>query len=124
MLELLHYLQSNSPRTNLPSLLLATLAILPRPALDVEEPLPEDVGNVVEEEIPGVAEVNSNELEDEVDNKVTTVTIPVVDEVVHEVEGNLAGKIMTSHKETVMLLLTLSLTGRCWRRLISTVWLS
>lgn len=124
MLELPHYSQFNSLRMNLPSLLLATLVILLRPALDVEEPSLEDADSVVEEEMPGAAEANSNELEDVVDNKVTAATIPVVEEVVRAVGESSAGKIMTSHKETAMHLSTLSQTGKCWRRLILTVWLS
>jgi hypothetical protein len=88
------------------------------------EPLRGDGVNVVGEQIPEADGDNSRELEDEVVNKVTT-TIMIGEAVVARVvEGDLAGRIMTSHNETVMRLSTSSLTGRCWRRLISTVWLS
>ncbi len=87
-------------------------------------PSPEDGGNVVDEQIPEAAEDNSRELEDEVASKATTTIMIEGDEAVRVVDGDLAGRITTSRNETAMRLLTSSLTGRCWRRLISTVWLS
>jgi len=111
-------------KMNLLSLLSAILAIQQKHDLAGVEPLRGDGVNVVGEQIPEADGDNSRELEDEVVNKVTT-TIMIGEAVVARVvEGDLAGRIMTSHNETVMRLSTSSLTGRCWRRLISTVWLS
>ena len=89
-----------------------------------EEPSPEDGVNVVDERIPEAAEDNSRESEDEVANKATTTIMIGGDEAARVVDGDLAGRITTSRNETAMRLLTSSLTGRCWRRLILTVWLS
>jgi len=87
--------------------------------------LQEDGVNVAGEQIPEVVGDNFRELEDEVANKGVTTTITTGEAVaVHVVGGDLAGRIMTSRNETAMLLSTSSLTGRCWRRLISTAWLS
>jgi hypothetical protein len=89
-----------------------------------EEPSLEGGVSVADEQIPEVAEDNSRELEDEVASKATTTIMIEEDEAVRVVDGDLAGRIMTSRNETAMRLLTSSLTGRCWRRLISIVWLS
>lgn len=88
-----------------------------------EEPSPEDGVNV-DERIPEAAEDNSRESEDEVASKATTTIMIGGDEAARAVDGDLAGRITTSRNETVMRLLTSSLTGRCWRKLILTVWLS
>jgi hypothetical protein len=106
------------------SLLSAILAIRQRHDLAGVEPSPEGVVNAVAGEIPEVDEDNFKELEDEVANKVTTTIMIGEDEVVRVVEGDLAGRITTSRNEIEMRLLTSNLTGRCWRRLISIVWLS
>jgi hypothetical protein len=111
-------------KMNLLSLLSAILAIQQRHDLAEVEPLREDGVNVVGEQIPEADGDNSRELEDEVVNKVTTIIMIGEAVVARVVEGDLAGRIMTSHNETVMRLSTSSLTGRCWRRLISTVWLN
>ena len=111
-------------KMNPPFPLSATRAIPPRHDSAGEEPLPEDEANVVDEQIPGAAEDSSRELEDEVASKVTTTRMIAEDEEARVVDGDLAGRITTSRNETAMRLLTSSLTGRCWRRLILTVWLS
>ena len=61
---------------------------------------------------------------DEEASKVTTTMISEEAAEVRVVDGDLAGRITTSHSATAMRLLTSSLTGRCWRRLTSTAWLS
>jgi hypothetical protein len=80
--------------------------------------------NGEDEEIPEVAEDNSRESVDVVANKATTTITTVEGVVALGVVEDLAGRITTSHSETVMHLSTLNLTGRCWRRLTSTAWLS
>ncbi len=104
--------------------LLAIPATRRRPDLDGGELSQEGGVNVVDAAIPEADEDSSKESEDEVANKATTTTIneEVVEVLV--VDGDLAGRTMTSHSATVMHLLILSLTGRCWRRLTSTAWLS
>jgi len=99
-------------KTNPLSRLSAILATLPRLVLDVVEPSPEDVVNVVAEVIQEVAEDNSKGLVDEVDSKVM-VTIAVVAEEVHEAAEDLDGKTTISHKEIVMPLSISSPTGKC-----------
>jgi hypothetical protein len=111
-------------KMNLLSLLSAILVIRRRRGLVVVEPLLEGGVNVVDGRIPEAGEDNSRELEDEVANKVTTTIMTGEGEVVLVVGGDLAGKITTSPNEIAMRLLTSSRTGRCWRRLISIVWLS
>ena len=73
--------------------------------------------------IRGAVGDNFKELEDEAVNSITTMMRGEA-VVVRVVGDDLAGRITTSRNETVMRLSTSSLTGRCWRRLISTVWLS
>jgi hypothetical protein len=102
----------------------AILAIQQRHDLAGAEPLLEDGVSVVGEQIPEADGDNSRELEDEVVNKVTTTITTGEAVAVRVVEGDLVGRITTSRNETVTRLSTSSLTGRCWRRLISTVWLS
>jgi hypothetical protein len=102
----------------------ATRAIPRRHDSAGEEPLREAGVNAVDEQIPEAAEDNSRELEDEVASRATTIIMIGEDEVVRGVDGDLAGRITTSPNETAMRLLTSSLTGRCWKRLISTAWLS
>lgn len=74
--------------------------------------------------IPEVDVDSFRELEDEEASKVTTTMISEEAAEVRVVDGDLAGRITTSHSATAMRLLTSSLTGRCWRRLTSTAWLS
>ena len=83
----------------------------------------EDGANVVDVPIRGVAGDNFKGLEDEVVNSITTM-MRVEAVVVRVVGDDLAGRITTSRSATVMLQSISSLIGRCWRRLISTVWLS
>ncbi len=109
---------------NLPSLWSATPATRRRRALDGAELSLEVGANEVGAETREADEVNSKESEDEVASKDTITTIAEEVVVVRGVEDDLAGKTMTSHNEIAMRLSTSSLTGRCWRRLISTVWRS
>lgn len=88
------------------------------------EPSLEDGANEADAQIPGADEGNSNELVDEAANKDITTTIIEEVVVVREAEDDLAGRITTSRNEIAMRLLTSSLTGKCWRRLISIVWRS
>lgn len=118
------YSQFNSPKTNPLSPLSAIPATRRRPDLDVVEPSQEDGVNVVGVAIPEADEDSSRELEDEVVNKATTTMINEEAVEVRAVDGDSAGRITTSHNATAMRLLTSSLTGRCWRRLISTALLS
>jgi hypothetical protein len=67
-------------------------------------------------------EANSSALEDEVVSKGTTTTMLVGVVVELEADEDSAGRITTSLNATAMHLSTSSLTGRCWRRSISTVW--
>jgi hypothetical protein len=106
------------------SLLSAILAIQRRRDLAVVETSREGGVNVVDGQIPEADEDNSRELEDEVANKAITTIMIGEDVAVRVVDGDLAGRITTSPNEIAMRLLTSSRTGRCWRRLISTVWLS
>lgn len=80
--------------------------------------------NEADAETPEVDEDSSRELEDEVASKDTTTTMPEEDVEVRAVDGGLAGRTTTSLSATVMRLSTSSRTGRCWKRLISTAWLS
>jgi hypothetical protein len=111
-------------KTSLLSPLSAILAIQQRRGSAGVAPSREGGVNVVDEEILEADGDNSRELEDEVASKVTTTMIIGEVVAVLEVEGDLAGRITTSRNETAMHLLTSSLTGRCWKRLTSTVWLS
>jgi hypothetical protein len=123
-LVLLLFSLFSSPKTNPPSPLSPTLATLQR-LVDVVEFSQEDVVNEAEESMPVVEEALSRELEvDEVARKDTATMIPAEVVVVPEEDDDSDGKITTSHKEIAMLLSTLSQTGRCWRRLTSTAWLS
>jgi len=85
---------------------------------------PEGGVNAEDEQIPEAAEDNSRESADVVVSKDIITMIAEEAVVVREVAEDLAGRTTTSHNEIAMRLLTSSLTGRCWRRLISTVWLS
>jgi hypothetical protein len=82
-----------------------------------------DGANVGEESILEVDGVNSRELADEVASNITSTTVEEA-EAVRVAEEDSAGRTTTSLNATVMHLLTSSLTGSCWRRLISTVWRS
>jgi hypothetical protein len=75
------------------------------------------------EQTPEVGEDNSNALEDGVVNR-AIIMIPVEAGVVHAVDDDLAGKTTTNPSAIATLPSTSNLTGRCWRRLISTAWLS
>jgi hypothetical protein len=100
-------------------------AIQQRLDLAVVVDLPEvDEVSAGGEGIPEVAVDSSRELVEEVANKVTTTTTTVEDEEVLVGAEDLVGKIMTSHSETAMRLSISNPTGKCWRRLISIVWLS
>jgi hypothetical protein len=90
----------------------------------VAEPSPEGGVNEVAEQTPEAAEDNSRELADAVASKVTTTTMPGEGGVVRGVDADLVGRTMTSHSATAMRPSISSLTGRCWRRLTSIVWLS
>ena len=83
----------------------------------------EDGANVVDVPIRGAVGDNFKELEDEAVNSIITMMRGEA-VVVRVVGDDLAGRITTSRSATVMLQSILSLTGRCWRRSISTVWLS
>lgn len=125
VLVLLPFSQSpNSQKTSQPFLLLAIPAIHKRPALDVEGPSQEDEANEGEEPIPEEEEDNSKESEDEVASKVTTNMTTGEAGVELVVVEDSGGKITINHSGTAMRLLISSLTGRCWRKLISIVWLS
>jgi hypothetical protein len=99
----------------------ATLAIQQRLDLVVAVSSPVDVDSAEAVAMPEEAGPASNESVKAVEDKHTTTTTAVGAVVVLVVEGDLDGRITTSHSATVMLLSTLSLIGRCWRRLISTV---
>jgi hypothetical protein len=118
-----HYLPSNSPKMSLLFPLLATHVIRLRPALDEVGCSLVDAGSAggVTQEL---AEASSRELVlvEEV-NKEDTAMIVVEVVVVPEGDG-LDGRIMTSLKEIVTHPLISRQIGRCWKRLISTVWLS
>ncbi len=88
------------------------------------EPSREDGANAEDVRIPEVAEGNSRELVDVVASKDTTATTAGADAEAPEEDGDLAGRITTNHSETAMRLLISNRTGRCWRRLTSTVWLN
>jgi hypothetical protein len=124
VLALLRSLPSKSLRTSLPSPLSAIPAIQQRQDLDVVEPSLEDGANVVDVPIRGAGADNSSELEDEVVNRVTIIMIIEGAEVVRVVVDDSDGRTMISHSAIGMRLLISSLTGRCWRRSISTVLLS
>lgn len=114
-----HNLLKMSP----PSPLSAIPATRRRRDSGVVQPSLEDGVNVVDVPIRGAAGGNFKELEDEaVSSIITMMRGEAV--VVRVVEDDLAGKITTSRSATVMLPSISSLTGRCWRRLISTAWLS
>jgi hypothetical protein len=120
-----HLLSSpfNSLRMSPLSPLSVIPATRPKPGSDVVELLREGGGNVVDEAMPEADEVNSKELADEeVSNTATTMTEE--GEVVRVAEEDLVGRTTTNLNEIAMRLLTSSLTGKCWRRSISTVWLS
>ena len=114
----------NSPKMNLPSPLSAILATRRRQDLAGVEHSREGGVNVADAAIPEVDVDSFRELEDEEASKVTTTMISEEAAEVRVVDGDLAGRITTSHSATAMRLLTSSLTGRCWRRLTSTAWLS
>ena len=78
---------------------------------------------MADEPIRGAVGANFKELEDEAANSITTMMRGEA-VVVRVVGDDLAGRITTSRSATVMLQSISSLTGRCWRRSISTVWLS
>ena len=80
--------------------------------------------NVAEELIREAAEGNFKELVDEVVSKVITNMTTGEAVVVREEVDVLAGKITINRNETAMHLLISSLIGRCWRKSISTAWLS
>jgi hypothetical protein len=111
----------SSPRMSRLSPLSATLAIQQRLDLVVAVSSPVDVDSAEAVAMPEEAGPASNESVKAVEDKHTTTTTAVGAVVVLVVEGDLDGRITTSHSATVMLLSTLSLIGRCWRRLISTV---
>jgi hypothetical protein len=92
--------------------------------LDAGEPSLEDGDNAVDEPTQEVDEDNSKEWEDEVANKDTTSMITGEDEEVLVVADGSDGRTTTSRNATAMHQLISSPTGRCWRRSISTVWLS
>lgn len=80
----------------------------------------------VELVLPGAVEVNSRELVKVVGaRRAATTTMILVEDVGGLVAADdLGGRITTSHNATAMLQLTSSRTGSCWRKLISTAWLS
>jgi hypothetical protein len=81
---------------------------------------PEGGVNAEDEQILEVAEDNFRELVDVVASKDIITMIAEVVVVEREVAEDLAGRTTTSHNGIAMRLSTSSLTGRCWRRLIST----
>ena len=99
-------------------------AIPQRQDLVVVEHSLEDGANVVAEPIHGAGADNSSELEDEVVNRVTIIMIIEEAEVLRVEDDDSDGRIMISRSEIGMRLLISSLTGKCWRRSISTVLLS
>lgn len=84
---------------------------------------PEAEDSVEDVEIPGVDEVHFKRLADEEVNN-TTTTVTEEEEEALVVDADLAGKITINHNGIAMRQLTSNPTGRCWRRLISIVWLS
>jgi len=123
-LALPHSFPVQSLRMSLLSPLSAIPAIQQRQGLDVVEPSLEDGVNVAGEPIRGAGADNSSELEDEVVNRVTTIMIIEEAEVVRVEDDDSDGRTMISRSAIGMRLLISSLTGRCWRRSISTVLLS
>merc|ERR1711900_16627 len=103
----------NSPKMNLPSPLSAILATRRRQDLAGVEHSREGGVNVADAAIPEVDVDSFRELEDEEASKVTTTMISEEAAEVRVVDGDLAGRITTSHSATAMRLLTSSLTGRC-----------
>lgn len=118
------YSLSSLQKTSPLSPLSAILATRRRRDLAGVEPSREGGVNVVDAAIPEADEGSSRELGDGAVNKVTTTMISEEAVEVHVVDGDLAGRITTSLSATAMRLLTSSLTGKCWRRLTSTAWLS
>jgi hypothetical protein len=124
--ELLRFLLCNWQKTSLHFPLSATPVILQRLASDEVESSQEGGVSVADVATQEEAEVNSKELvKAEEVNRVATInmTLEVVAEVLVE-DDDLDGRITTSHNEIVMHLSILNRIGKCWRRLISTVWLS
>jgi hypothetical protein len=83
-----------------------------------------DGDSAVERTLEVVEEDNSSVLEDEVVNRATITMMLVEVEAVLEVDDDSAGKTTTSRSATAMRRSISSLTGKCWRRLISTALLN
>lgn len=124
VLELPRSLLPRSLRTN-PLSPLSAIPVIPlRRGSDVVEPSLEAVANAVDGLILEAGADNSRGLEDEVANKdITSMTNEEAEEV-RVVVGGLDGRTTISRSAIGMRLLISSLTGRCWKRLTSTVSLS
>lgn len=119
--ELLLFSRFSSPRTRTLSPSFPTPATASRPALDVEVSVAvasvEDVAMLVE--AAPVSRESARDVKHQVDFRPThTTPAEAVEELVVDAVSD--GRITTSHSATVMRLLTSSLTGGCWRRLILT----
>ena len=114
---------SSSLKMRALSPLSAILAIQRRLDSVVAEPSLVDEDSAVGQ-IPEVDEDSSSALEDEEVNRATTLTVTAEAVAVLEADDDSVGRTTTSRSATAMPLSISSLTGRCWRKLISTAWLS
>lgn len=120
--DLLPSSQSRLQRTSHPSPSLQTPETARKRVLGVEASSQEVVDSVEAVATHEEVEVSSKESVKAVeDNRASMATTTGVVAVLRVEDDDSAGRTTTSHREIAMLRSTLSQTGRCWRRLTSTV---